>query len=111
VYVCVCARVCVCVCVCAWERLSLPSCLSLSFVSDIRWLAECHTSSTVKVPAVWEHDVGEEGGSFDGEKRRIIVHAEFEQRSQGAARSLLEGKNEQWKGVVWEMRERERERE
>lgn len=76
----------------------MPSFLSLSIVSDVCWLAEYDTSLTVKVPAVWEHDMGEKWGSYDREKERTVQEGFEQRKSGGAVKSLLEAANEQKKG-------------
>lgn len=55
-----------------WESRSLSSLLSFSVVSDNHLLAEHDTSFSVKVPVVWEHDVGEKRVSYDREKDRTV---------------------------------------
>lgn len=105
-------RLCVycCIRVCVWESRSLSSFLSLSVVSDIRWLVECATSFTVKVPVVLEHNVGEKRGSYDREKNSATrIWAKEEGGYQKSirwckwARGVGVGvRNERVKEWVWE---------
>lgn len=75
------ARFAVCTSVWVCVGKGIFASLTLSVVSDIRWLAEHDTSLTVKVPTVWEHDVGEKWGRYDGENERTIQEG-FEQRER-----------------------------